>query len=154
MKKDLKAFTKLRSDLIIKSIESISLSGYEPHITCFTDAISGLPEHLYSEKFIVLDVSAQAVGNFVIFDDCIEVQLKFSGVNTTLIVQLLGVINVSGVENNVSVITYIPNNGFVVSKDLTKSFIELCENGGKLQESVNDTNKSQPIKRKHLTVVK
>jgi stringent starvation protein B len=146
MQKDLKAFIKLRCDIINKTIESISLSGYEPNIICLTESIKDLPEHLYSEKFITLNVSVEAVGAFSITDEYLNIEVKFSGKTKSLFIPLLAIIIIYGKEDGIPIIRIDLNNSIIASEDLTRRFIDYCKNGSKkdveekMKEKIIGTN--------------
>lgn len=151
MQKDLKAFIKLHCDIVVKAIESMSLSGYQPNIICFTESIKGLPEHLYSEKFITLDVSTEAVGAFSITDDYLNIDVRFSGKKQSLFIHLLAIISVVGKEGEKPIIRIDPSNSIIISEDLTKRFIHYCQNG---DTETTEQQEPKPKTKPHLTRIK
>lgn len=153
MKPDLKLFVTLRTKLIEKTIEVISTEGFLPHITCFTEPIYGLPEHLYSEKTIFLNIAPEAIGSFCIAEDYISVSVRFSGKSNLLMIPLLSVVDVIGIDPNTSkpVLIFDVNNGFGVSNDLIQRYIDLCENG----DMETKPEEAPPVKQKpHLVRIK
>lgn len=147
MKKDLKALLKIRSDLIVKAIESFSLSGYESYITCYTEGIRDLPSHLYQEQLVTLNVSVNAVGKFVVLEEYIHIQVSFSNRVHDIFIPFLGIVRVAAIEDEKTIIAFEPNNGFATNIDLSQRYTDHCKNGERkteeqenLKENIVGTN--------------
>lgn len=127
MKKDLKAVLKLRVDLIVKAIESFSLSGYDTYVTCYTDGVVDLPSHLYKDRLLTLNVSVNAVGKFEVLEDYLHIQVSFSNKVHDVFIPFLGILTVSAVENERPVISLDPISGFATSAELMQRCNDHCE---------------------------
>lgn len=130
MNNKLKLFLDVGNAVLIKAIEVISQNGYLPYIVCKTDCIDGLPEHLYSEKFITLDVSTTATGEFNLTDTYFFLDVRFSGKEHTLDIPLVSIVCVNAVSPEGAILGFTPNAGVATSQETYKDYMNYCETKG------------------------
>lgn len=136
-------FNNINKRVFNSVMTSIIDAGMRPFVVCITGFVEGLPPELYKQKVCVLNLSPDAIGEYIEGVDRFETKIRFNTVARDITIKYVGVVAMNAMEGSKQIHSYKLNSHEFVDneflKDIQKS-LTVIENS---KESItNDTETS------------
>lgn len=162
---NIQLFNNINKRVFDALYSSVIEAGLRPFVVCITSFVEGLPPELYKQNVCVLNLSPDAIGEYIEGVDRFETKIRFNTVARDITIKYVGVVAMNAMEGSKQIHSYKLNshefvdNDFLkdIQKTLTvtenteKSIIEQVETS-RSDESVASENKPSTIPGKDTKV--